>query len=101
MDQAPSAPATGAPSSTAITAGPRLGCPAPSDVAPPAVPPPAALPAWPRAAQGATAFLLGVAVALLAVHSVGYLRHGSRPAKLERGPALSYRVDLSRAGRAE
>jgi competence protein ComEA len=47
------------------------------------------------------AFLLGVAVALLTVHGSGYLRHGSRPAELERGPDLSYRVELNRARRPE
>jgi competence protein ComEA len=44
---------------------------------------------------------LGVAVALLAVNSFGYLRYGSRPTGLERGAALSYRVDLNHARRAE
>jgi competence protein ComEA len=59
------------------------------------------LEAWPRSAQWATAFLLGVALALLTVNSLGYLRHGSRPTELERGAGLSYRIDLNHARRAE
>src|SRR5438105_11783086 len=98
MDQAPQG--TGAPPpSTAIKAGPPLGCPAPTAVVPPA--PTALLEAWPRSAQWATAFLLGVAVALLTVHSFAYLRSGSRPTELQRGEGLSYRIDLNRAGRPE
>jgi competence protein ComEA len=57
--------------------------------------------AWPRSAQLTTAFLVGLVTALLAVHAWGYLRWGTRPAELERGPVLSYRVDLNRADRAE
>src|SRR5262245_40925865 len=59
--------------------------------------PPAA--AWPRSAQAAAALLLGLAAVLLAVHYQGALRDG-RPADLERGGGLKYRVDLNRATRA-
>jgi competence protein ComEA len=59
------------------------------------------LAAWPRSAQWATAFLLGVTVALLAVNGWGYWRWGSRPAELDRAPAVNYRVNLNRADRAE
>jgi competence protein ComEA len=57
--------------------------------------------AWPRSAQLATAFLLGVAAALLVVNLIGSLRWGTRPAELERAAYLGYRIDLNRAGRAE
>jgi competence protein ComEA len=104
MDLAPSTPASGAPpTSTAIATGPLLGCPAPTVVTPPATPPaPSTLQqAWPRSAQWATAFLLGALLTLLTIHSLGYLRYGSRPTELERGPVLPYRVDLNHARRAE
>jgi len=102
MDQVPLA-TRAAPPTTAITTGPLLGCPAANLVPPVASPPlaPELLQAWPRSAQWATAFLLGVAVALLAVHSLGHLRYGTRPLELERGAVLSYRVDLNQARRAE
>jgi competence protein ComEA len=57
--------------------------------------------AWPRSAQLATAFLLGLATALLAGHSYGYLRYGTRPTELERESAPTYQVDLNEAERAE
>jgi competence protein ComEA len=89
------------PPATALTAVPPP--------APPVLPPQLSRPlapsalrdAWPRSAQWATAFLLGAALALLSIHSIGYLRGGSRPAELQRGLVLSYRVDLNRARRAE
>jgi competence protein ComEA len=59
------------------------------------------LAAWPRSAQLTTAFLLGVALTLLAGQVVGYLRWGSRPSELDRLPSPAYRVDLNRAERAE
>lgn len=62
--------------------------------------PPAVLHAWPRSAQLATAFLLGVSTTLLLVHILGSARWGSRPASLER-PIVGYRIDLNRAARAE
>jgi competence protein ComEA len=104
MDQGPATPASGAPpTSTAIAAGPPLGCPAPTVVTPPATPPaPSTLQqAWPRSAQWATAFLLGALLTLLTIHSITYLRHGSRPTELEHGFGLPYRVDLNHARRAE
>jgi len=77
------------------------------ETAPPA--PAAAAPApettlatsWPRCAQLATAFLLGVAAALLLVHGAGALRWGTRPGELDRPPLPAYRIDLNRASRAE
>jgi competence protein ComEA len=62
---------------------------------PPARVPPVLQTAWPRSAQLTTAFLLGLATALLLVHAVGQLRWGARPTE------LTYRIDLNRAGRAE
>ncbi len=78
-----------------------MGTAPPSTTAssPPA--PPALLGAWPRSAQLVTAFLLGLATALLAIHSFGYLRWGSRPTELERDNLPGYQIDLNRAGRAE
>jgi len=75
--------------------------------APPSVPPnskseqPAVLTAWPRSAQLALAFLLGLATALIAIHAYSCSRWGSRPTDLERGPGLSYRIDLNHAERPE
>ena len=71
--------------------------------APPAAPPaPTALQtAWPRAAQLATVFLLGVATTLLAVHAWSMLRFGARPSELERAALAARPIDLNRAGRAE
>jgi competence protein ComEA len=109
------------PASAAITVGPLPPCPAadpvatsttaqlPTNPAARPVPSSASAPsprlevfqAWPRSAQWATAFLLGVAVALIAMYSLSHLRSGSRPLDLERGAVLSYRVDLNRAGREE
>jgi competence ComEA-like helix-hairpin-helix protein len=57
--------------------------------------------AWPRSAQLLTAFLLGIASALLSVNLCGYSRWGARPAELERTAGFAYRVDLNRAGREE
>lgn len=106
---------------TAITAGPLTPCPAEDtasttttaplriDPGAKAAPSSASVPssvsevlkAWPRSAQWATAFLLGLAIAFVAICSLGYLRSGSRPMEVERGAALAYRVDLNHAGRAE
>jgi len=105
MDKDKTPPTTEAPpASAAITTAPVLGCPPANSVPAPATTPlavPELLQAWPRSAQWTTAFLLGVAVALLTVHSLGYLRNGSRPLDLERDAGLSYRVDLNHARRAE
>jgi competence protein ComEA len=62
---------------------------------------PAILTAWPRSAQLVTAFLLGLATALLAVHSYGYLRYGARPTEQQRATTLTYQVDLNQAEEAE
>jgi competence protein ComEA len=75
-----------------------MDAPPPIPVPTPPPPPPVAT-TWPRSAQLATAFLLGVAGTLLVVHVLGALRWGSRPTDLERAPA--YRIDLNRASRAE
>jgi competence protein ComEA len=67
-------------------------------------PPPvqhAVLLAWPRSAQLVTAFLLGLATALLAVHSYGYLRYGTRPTEQQRATTLTYQVDLNQAEQPE
>jgi competence protein ComEA len=59
---------------------------------------PALFSAWPRSAQLATAFLLGLCTCLLILHIYGSLRWSSRPSELERG---AYRIDVNRANRAE
>jgi competence protein ComEA len=90
---------------TGITASPP-----PSPVAPPALPPlpfakaPDPSPwsaTWPRSAQLATAFLLGVAATLMVVHCFSAARGGARPADLENRDEVVYRVDLNRATLAE
>jgi competence protein ComEA len=87
--------------------------PSPSNVAPAPVgplPPPAPTPSpalatvmgvWPRSAQLALVFLLGVATTLIAVRCWSSGRWGARPTDLERGVLLTYRIDLNRATRAE
>jgi competence protein ComEA len=79
------------------------------DAAPPAAPaagipsqdPAKAIPAWPKSAQAAVFFLLGVAVTLLAVHACRGLRWASRPTERERGAFVPYQIDLNRADRAQ
>jgi competence ComEA-like helix-hairpin-helix protein len=71
----------------------------PSVIVPPREQPQAV--AWPRAAQVATVFLLGVATTLLAVHGYRGLRWGSRPTELERDALPANQIDLNRADRAE
>jgi competence protein ComEA len=88
-------PSTVPSAATTITAGPPL-CAATEPL-----PRSEILQTWPRSAQWATAFLLGVAAAFVAVYSLGHLRSGSRPMELERGALLTYRVDLNHARRAE
>lgn len=73
---------------------------APAAVVPPREPP-HSVPAWPRAAQAATLFLLGVASTLLVVHGCRGLRWGSRPTELERGVLAPYQIDLNRADLTE
>src|SRR6266478_3378828 len=69
---------------------------------PPTPPPkPAFFTAWPKSAQWAMAFLLGVAAASLLVHVLSSSRWWTRPADLERGAVPRYRVDLNKADRAE
>jgi len=62
---------------------------------------PQLVPTWPRSAQLATVFLLGVATTLLSISSWRGLRWGSRPTELERSPLAVYQIDLNRADRAE
>jgi competence protein ComEA len=57
--------------------------------------------AWPRSAQLAVAFLLGVAGALVFVHALGSSRWGSRPTDLYGQNLPAYRIDLNAAGKAE
>ncbi len=77
--------------------------PAPGSKPPSAVSPlpPSVVTAWPRSAQLAVAFLLGVLVTLLTVQAWAYLPLGSRPATLDRHGELNYRIDVNRADRAE
>src|SRR6267154_1579165 len=83
--QAPS-PSPGPPASAGMTAMPpvSVGAPLPAvlpTLAP--IPPPSPLQAaWPPSAQLATAFILGVATTLLAVHVFNSSRAGSRPAEI-------------------
>jgi competence protein ComEA len=56
---------------------------------------------WPHRVQWAVALLLCVAVVLLVAHAVVVQATGSRPATLQRGAGLGYRVDLNKAKRAE
>lgn len=75
--------------------------PVPAPGVPSLAPPPATvLRAWSRSAQLTTAFLLGVAVTLLAIHCFGSGRSGTRPSDLDRDQPF-YRIDLNRADRAE
>lgn len=82
-----------------------LPCTPPSQQAPqPSTPPPhgtSLLTAWTHSAQLATAFLIGLATALLAVHGYGYSRGGSKPSVLARDSTPLYRIDLNQADRAE
>jgi competence protein ComEA len=59
------------------------------------------LQAWPKSAQLATALLLGLAVAFLAIHSWGSSRWATRPTEMQGGSPILYRIDLNRADRAE
>ncbi len=73
------------------------------DAAPPPARPPetkAATP-WPRSAQLAAAFLLGLAIALLGVYAYGSLPWSTRPTQLEQGTPLQHPIDLNKASRAE
>src|SRR5438132_6040430 len=57
--------------------------------------------AWPRTAQWAMAILLVLAILLIALSSLGSMRWGTRPTRLEREAASAGRVDLNRADRAQ
>jgi competence ComEA-like helix-hairpin-helix protein len=56
---------------------------------------------WPRSAQLATAFLLGLAVALLGIQLWSMSRWNTRPLKLEREKRIQYRIDLNSAQREQ
>jgi competence protein ComEA len=60
-----------------------------------------AAPAWPRAAQAATASLLLLAVGLLGWHACAAQRWGCRPTELEAGLIDDTRIDLNRADHAQ
>ena len=101
MDPAP--PTLGVPAASAVP--PAEWPPAGQGVAPPkegsaAGPPPPEPPAWPRSPQCALALLLALAAGLLAWHAYRGSRRAARPTALEPG-ALTYRVDLNRADRAQ
>jgi len=87
--QPPPVPAVSPPSAAAPPPAPTTGLPA------------SMTSAWPRSAQIAVAFLLGVVITLIGAQAWSSLRWSSRPTDLERGTTLTYRVDLNRAERAE
>src|SRR5262245_1114465 len=79
--QAPS-PAPGPPASAGVTTTPPRSPAAPLPTLP-SIPAPSPLQAaWPPAAQWATAFILGVATTLLAVHVFTSTRTASRPTEI-------------------
>src|SRR6266542_119769 len=84
----PSPVSTAGPASAAVPAG---GVPSGADV----------LVAWPRTAQWTMAVLLVLATLLIALSSLGSMRWGARPTRLEREAASAGRVDLNRADRAQ
>ena len=81
----------------------------PMESAPGSTPPPSPrltargdlLTAWPRSAQWAVAFLLGVTTTLLGWHVCSSLRWSTRPTDLSRENLLGYQVDLNEAEAAE
>jgi competence protein ComEA len=115
MDAAPLPSMPSAPASGAVTANPapvngdfpRLVLSTALTVKPPAqnltaaARPPELLAAWPRCAQLAGAFLFGALTTLLGVHALTYLRLGAEPSEIDEGTAITYRVDLNEARRAE
>jgi competence protein ComEA len=56
---------------------------------------------WPRSAQLATAFLLGLAVALLGIQLWSMSRWSTRPLELDREKRTPYRIDLNTAQREQ
>jgi competence ComEA-like helix-hairpin-helix protein len=76
--------------------------PAPAQLAPAKESPSVTLPpAWPRAAQWATAFLLLLAVGLLAWHFIGSQCWGARPTTLQADAVSTSRLDLNKADHAQ
>lgn len=89
MSQTSPSPAnTGGPASAAFPAG---GASSGADV----------LVAWPRTAQWAMAVLLVLATLLIALSSLGSMRWGARPTRLERDAASDGRINLNRADRVQ
>src|SRR6266852_3119708 len=79
-----------------------MDVPSPPSPAPAARTPEMSWPtAWPRSAQLATAFLLGLSTALLIVLCLGHSKWGSRPTELGHEVGSAYRIDLNHADRAE
>lgn len=72
-----------------------------SNTVAPAPPAPGLPTGWPFSAQLATAFLLGIATTLLAVHCYRSWRGSSRPLRLEHDARTAGRLDLNRASHAD
>jgi competence protein ComEA len=64
-------------------------------------PPPDLLRAWPRCAQLAGAFLLGVLATLLGLYCLSASAFGTRPADSDAAPPPGYRIELNTATRGE
>jgi len=102
MDTAP--PINSAPSQpTEAPAGPSQP---PSQISTPVSPPPVqAIPSvsavWPRSAQLVTAFLLGLASALIIINMWSMSLWSTRPLDLERNNPSRYRIDLNQADYAQ
>jgi competence protein ComEA len=68
----------------------------------PLVPPPVNISAtWPRSAQLAAAFLLGLALALLGIQMWSMSRWSTRPLDLSSNKPTRYRIDLNQANREQ
>jgi competence protein ComEA len=98
MESAPAPCSPSTPLLDALTAAPPV---AKSVTPPPSPQQPEIITAWPRCAQLAGAFLLGGLATLLGLHALSYLPQGAEPSKLYEAHAISYRVDLNEASRAE
>jgi competence protein ComEA len=91
------------PVSNAVASTPLTTPPARSVSLTPSFPPrsPEIISAWPRCAELAAAFLLGVLTTLLGIHVASSLRAGTEPAEIVGTQIVTYRVDLNEASRAE
>lgn len=56
---------------------------------------------WPRSAQLTTAFLLGLATALLGIQMWSMSRWSTRPLDVDREKSIRYRIDLNQADREQ